>query len=173
MKLVAVVLLFAASAFAQQPADPVATSCGPAHASLHVHLDKHPAAPAPPAPGQALVYFIQQSGTPIILTYPTTRIALDGAWAGAIHADSYFDASVLPGDHHVCAVLHSFAIGTVTELAHFHADPGTTYYYRIRFIASRGLEYLALQPVDRDEALHLIASDPLSITDPSSIPPPP
>ncbi len=166
MKLVLFALCLTTSAFAQQPADPAATSCGPANVSLHVHLDRHPPAPAPPLSGKALVYFIQQSGAPVNLTYPATRVALDGAWAGAIHADSYFSASVLPGDHHVCAVLHSFAIGTLTELAHFHADPGNTYYFRTRLFGTQGFVYLELQPVDRDEALHLMATDPLSITTP-------
>jgi hypothetical protein len=166
MKIAVLTLLLASSALAQQPVDPATTSCGPAGVQIHVHLDKHPPAPQPPEPGKARVYFIQEAGNAINLAYPTTRVGLDGAWAGALRPNSYFAASVVPGEHHVCAVLHSLATGTVTELAQFSAGPGKTYYYRSRLILMQDRVYLELQPVDSDEARHLIASDPLTIASP-------
>ena len=169
MKIAVLTLLLASSTLAQRPVDPAATSCGPAHASLYVHLDKRPQTPSPPGPGMARIYFIQQAGTPIRFAYPSTRVGLDGAWVGALRPNSYFAVSVAPGDHHVCAVVPSIAImiGTATELAHFSAEPGQTYYFRSRLILMQDRVYLELQPVDSDEALHLIASDPVSIASPN------
>lgn len=167
MKIAVFALLLAGSALAQQPVDPAASSCGPANAPLHVHLDKRSHDLLPPEPGRARVYFIQEAGTPINLAYPTTRVGLDGAWVGALRPNAYFAASVAPGEHHVCAVLHSLAFGAVTELAQFSAGPDKTYYYRSRLILMQDRVYLELQPVDPDEALHLIASDPVSVASPN------
>ena len=166
MKVAVLALFFAASAFAQRAADPAATSCGPAGAQVHVHLDKHPPAPQSPEPGKARVYFIQQSGVKFNLEYPSINVAVDGAWVGALRPNSYFAASVAPGEHHVCAMLQSIATGTVTELAQFSAGPDKTYYYRSRLILMQDRVYLELQPVDSDEARHLMASDPVSVASP-------
>lgn len=167
MKIAGLILLLACSALAQRPVDPALSSCGPANAPLHVHLDKRSHDLLPPEPGKARVYFIQEAGNAINLAYPTTRVGLDGAWAGALRPNSYFAASVAPGEHHVCAVFHSLATGTATELAQFSAGPGKTYYYRSRLILMQDRVYLDLQPVDPDEALHLIASDPVSVASPN------
>ena len=166
MKVALLALFFAASTFAQNAADPATTSCGPAGAQVHVHLDKHPPAPQPPEPGKARVYFIQQSGMKFNLEYPSIKVAVDGAWVGALRPNSYFAASVAPGEHHLCASLHSVALGAATELADFSAEPGRSYFYRSRLIFTRGQVYLELQPVDSDEARHLMASDPVSVASP-------
>lgn len=166
MKIAVLTLLLASSALAQQRVDPATTSCGPAGVQIHVHLDKDPPAPQPPEPGKARVYFIQQSGIKFNLGYPSIKVAVDGAWVGALRPNSYFAASVAPGEHHLCASLHSVELGAATELANFSAEPGRSYFYRSRLIVSRGQVYLELQPVDSDEARHLMASDPVSVASP-------
>ena len=132
-------------------------ACGPADTSFQLqHVPATP--PTAPEPGKALVFFIQeQSGMNFM-----TRIGLDGAWAGVVEGDSYITTSVTPGEHHVCAATmgrkHPKA-----EFLHFTAEPGKIYYYLVRATAAdrgEGFFSMPIGPVDRDEALYLLASDP-------------
>src|ERR1019366_1867895 len=53
---------------------------------------------------KALVYVIQDIGSiNCIGGCITTKIALDGAWVGANHHNSYFSFAVDPGERHLCA----------------------------------------------------------------------
>ena len=165
MKALFAFLLFAVSASANaQTADAIyKQACGPKDASFDVEqvLDVEPS--AAPEPGKALVYFIQkESGRP----YFTTRVGLDGSWVGVIH-DSYFFVSVVPGEHHACAATQEQKHPGV-ELIHFTAEAGKTYYYLVRGIAattsdSSNFATMMFGAADRDEALFLIASDPMSV----------
>jgi hypothetical protein len=142
-------------------------ACGPKDAEFDVkQVQKQP--PAAPEPGKALVYIIQSDyGFPF-----TTRVGLDGAWVGVIQRDSYIVVSVAPGEHHGC-VAGQNRKHPETELVHFTAEAGKVYYYLVRGIAAGGnLEEgyaMSFGPVDRDEALYLIASDPQSNATPHSV----
>jgi hypothetical protein len=160
MKIALLALFFAASAFAQKPSDGVAAACGPKDASFDVKLDKTQHTLVQPEPGKALVYFIQESGA--------AKIGLDGAWVGANKSSSYFAVSVEPGEHHVCADVRTprGIPGVPVGFLHFTAEAGRVYYFDARVVY--GAEsYLFLGPVDSDQAKHLIASYPLSVSTPS------
>ena len=134
--------------------------------NFHVKLDDTQHKLAQPEPGKALVYFIHDAGTPAVFAYPTTRVGVDGKWAGANHSNSYFSVSVEPGEHHVCADLQTSIYDNRTEFAHFRAEAGKVYYYRTRLVMSRAVELLELDPIDSDQGRYLISYYPLSISHP-------
>jgi hypothetical protein len=140
-------------------------ACGPDNVSFRVHLNKNPPSNAHPESGKALVYFIHDGGENS-LTYPTTRVALDGNWAGANHGRSYFPVEVNPGEHHACAMVQSSLVGPNLELAHFTADAGKTYYYRTRLILSGQVQLLEFEPLDSDQGKYLTTTLPLSESKP-------
>lgn len=167
MRIVALVMLFATSALAQiiQPAGPTA-ACGRENVSFKVKLDWSPHTLVQPDPGKARVYFIHDAGTDNTLGYPTVKVAMDGAWVGAHHGNSYFSVSVEPGDHHVCITLQSSLVAQRVELAHFAAEAGKIYYYRTQLVTSRSVELLELDPIDSDQGKYLAASFALSVSTP-------
>jgi hypothetical protein len=166
MKIALVTLLLTASAFAQAPSAASTAACGPETVSFKVKLDKSQHTLAQPEPGKARVYFFGDAGTSVTLGYPTVKVAMDGAWLGANHGNSYFSVSVEPGEHHVCITLQSSLVAQRVELAHFTAETGKVYYYRTRLVMSRGMELLELDPVDSDQGKYLIATFPLSVSNP-------
>jgi len=167
MKIVLVALLFAASAFAQDQPAGVSPACGPGDASFEVKVDRSQHAMAEPEAGKALVYFIQDTGVKVTFgIYPITTVGIDGAWVGAYKNDSYFSVAVEPGEHHLCANIRSLSTGHQVEFAHLTAEAGKVYYYRTRMFATQGQLYFELNPADSDEARYLIASDPLSVSQP-------
>jgi hypothetical protein len=166
MKIAVVALFFAASAFARAVPTVSAAACGAEKSSFKVTLDESQRTLAEPEPGKARVYFFQDAGTGMTLGYPTTKLGMDGVWVGATHGDSYFSVSVEPGEHHVCATLQSSLVAQRVELAHFTADAGKIYYYRIRLLLSRSIELLELDPIDSDQGKYLIASFRLSVSTP-------
>ncbi len=175
MKTALVFICFSACLFAQQktrfsqiPKQPgFPSACGTSGTQFKVKLKNFPPAPAPPPAGQAQVIFIHDTGdggdsTLIRGVYPTSKYAIDGSWAGANHGDSWFAVPVTPGEHHVCADLQSSIVGQRTELAHFTAVPGQTYYFRTRLLMSRQIELLELEPIDSDQGSYLTRVYPLS-----------
>ncbi|HEY6302873.1 MAG TPA: hypothetical protein VIX14_07380 [Terriglobales bacterium] len=122
MRFALVTLLFVASAFAQIPPAPSGAACGPENVSFKVELDESQHTLAQPDPGKARVYFFHDAGTGLTLGYPTVKLAMDGAWLGANHGNSYFSVSVEPGEHHVCVTLQSSLVAQRVELAHFTAE---------------------------------------------------
>lgn len=166
MKAALVAVFCTASAFAQTPITGPTTACGPENVSFNVKLDKSQHMAEQPDPGKARVYFFQDAGTNVTLGYPTERVAIDGAWAGANHNNSYFSVSVEPGEHHVCVALQSSLVAQRLELAHFTAEAEKVYYYRTRLILSRGLELLELDPIDSDQGKYLIETFPLAVSSP-------
>ncbi len=166
MRIALVTLLFAASAFAQVPPTASTAACGPENVSFKVKLDESQHTLAQPDPGKARVYFFQDAGTSHTLGYPTVKLAMDGAWVGANHGNSYFSVSVEPGEHHVCVTLQSSLVAQRMELAHFTAEAEKIYYYRTRLVMSRTVEMLELDPIDSDQAKYLIASFQLSVSNP-------
>jgi hypothetical protein len=135
-------------------------ACGPKDAKFAVEKVKGQS-PTAPKPGKALVYFIQKETDPIF----TTRVGLDGAWAGVLQHDSYIFVSVAPGEHHACMATQD-RTNPGAELVHFTAEAGKVYYYLVRGIVGGGFATMEFGPADRDEALYLIASDPQSVATP-------
>jgi len=171
MKIALFVILLAVSTFAQVASNPpFPVACGPEKMDFTVRL-ADPPAEEQLEPGKARVYFIQDSGLWGDYEHFTLTVGLDGAWVGAYKHNSYFAVSVDPGEHHLCAKLQSSHVaGRVLTLAHFMAEPGTTYYFRTRFPRlgqiSNAPSYVDLQLIDSDEGKYLIASYPLSIAQP-------
>ncbi|HTV07638.1 MAG TPA: DUF2846 domain-containing protein [Candidatus Aquilonibacter sp.] len=165
--LLALLLATAIPAAAQSAHALYRQACGPKDAEFDVRqVQKQP--PAAPQPGKALVYFIQDEVGKIFIT----RIGLDGAWVGVIQSNSYIVVSVAPGEHHLCATSQDRKHPR-PELVHFTAEAGKVYYYVVRGITAGiydGGYAHEFGPMDRDEALYLIASDPQSIAAPRSRP---
>ena len=163
MKIALVFLVLAAPALAQTPAPSPLLACGHEAVSYKVQL-KDGQNPPQPEPGKALVVFIHDAGPRNGIgfgAYPTTRFAVDGKWMGADHGNSWFAVPVDPGEHRVCATLQSSFFGG-TELAHFTAEAGHSYYYRTRFVLSGSTELLELDRIDSDQGAYLVASYPMS-----------
>ena len=166
MKALIALMFFAVSAsVTAQTTDAIYQgACGPKEAQFVVEQVKGQP-PAAPEPGKALVYFIQKASIPLFIT----RVGLDCAWVGVILHDSYIVVSVLPGEHHACAATQDRK-RPGPELVHFTAEAGKTYYYLVRGIAAdvsySGSAMMIFDAVDRDEALYLIASDPMSVAKP-------
>jgi hypothetical protein len=169
MRAALIFFLLASPALAQEKlSTPVAPSaCGPDNVRYEVKLDKSQHGLAQPEPGKALVYFIQDRGPQSfgIGSAVQTLIGADGAWLGANRNNSYFSVNVEPGVHHVCSTVQSY-MRLFTELAHFSADAGRVYYFRVRVLLTRAGVVFFLDPLDGDEAEYLIASYPLSVSHP-------
>jgi len=166
MRSALIALLFAASAFVQATFASLPAACGPEKVSFNVTLDDSQHTLAQPEPGKARVYFFHDAGTSSTLGYPTVKLAMDGAWVGANHGNSYFSVSVEPGEHHVCVTLQSSLVAQRVELAHFTAEAEKVYYYRTRLVMSRSVELLELDPINSDQGKYLIVSFPLSVSNP-------
>ena len=169
MRYVFVVMLLAISAFSQDELAAAAPACGPKTAKFDVKRDASQHTSAQPEPGKALVYFVQDIGQVNCLGgCVTTKIGLDGAWAGAEQHNSYFSVSVEPGEHHVCANPQS-RVGWVSRqvaLAHFTAEAGKVYYFRTRSFLGGSQLLFDLDPVDSDQAKYFVSSYPLSVSHP-------
>ena len=165
MRMFVIAVLLTAPAFAQTAPAPLTSACGPKNVSFKVSLNESQHDVATPEPGKALVYFIHDAGTNWTVRYPTVKVAVDGTWVGANHGNSYFSASVEPGEHHLCVTLQSTAAWGL-ELAHFTALADTVYYYRTRLFLAEWLSMLEVAPVDTDQVKYLVASFPLAVASP-------
>lgn len=157
-----VVFLLVAAAFSQTNSSIVAPGCGAENVKFSVTTDKsqHPA--AEPEKNKAMVYFLEDDDSFESHPLPTTRLGVDGTWVGANHGNSYFYVSVDPGVHHLCASWQSwigFGMRETGAAAHFTAEPGQTYYFRVRntWLREHGVTRVELTPVDSDEG-QLLAS---------------
>lgn len=171
MKVALAIFLFAAPALSQQkvrlgqPTADASPACGPAQASFKVKVDNTQHTLVPPEAGKARIYFIHEAGIPfarLTVGYPTSKFAIDGAWVGADHGNSYFSTSVDPGEHHLCATLQSSLVDERVELAHFVAEAAKVYYYRTRLVLSGSVELLELESIDSDQGQYLVGLYPLS-----------
>jgi len=156
MKATLVVLLFAAAALAQTTPTAVAPGCGAADVKFNVKADKsqHPA--AHPENGKAVVYFLEDDSSFESSPKPVTRLGVDGSWVGANHGNSYFYVTVDPGEHHLCASWQAwvgFGMRETSAAAHFTAEPGQAYYFRVRntWLREHGGSHVDLSPLDSDE----------------------
>jgi hypothetical protein len=175
MKSIFVLLLLTLSAFAQQETAAAAVACGPKGANFDVKSDESQHVLPQLEPGKALVVFVQDIGLVSCLGHcGTTKIGLDGAWVGANQHNSYFSVSVEPGEHHVCASPQGHFVPTMTSsdaavrsaFAHFTAEAGKVYYFRVRRFGFGGQyqELFDLDAIDSDQGKYLIAWYPLSVS---------
>jgi len=155
MRLFVLVLILSGCVLAQLSPAPPTPACGPDNINFSVQLDSSQHTLAEPEPGKARVYFLHEAGTSITVWYPTVKVAMDGAWVGANHGNSYFSVSVDPGEHHICVTLQSSLVAPRMELAHFAAAAGGVYFYRTRLVVSRSVELLQLEPIDSDQGQYL------------------
>ena len=106
---------------------------------LEVKTDKSQHA-LPPPPGQAMMYFVEDDTEFESTPKPITRFGVDGTWVGANHRNSYFSFAIDPGTHHLCASWQSLAVigaRDASAAAHFTAEAGQVYYFRVKNKASR------------------------------------
>jgi hypothetical protein len=169
MRIALIVLLGAASAFGQgagsgSMAGNATAACGSEYVSFKLRLDKSPHTLTQPEARKARVYFFHDAGTGYTLGYPTVKVAVDGAWLGANHGNTYFSATVDPGEHHVCVTLQSSLVAQRVELAHFTAEADKVYCFRTQLVMSRSVELLELEPLDSDQGKYLIGSFALSVS---------
>jgi len=173
--LVAMVLLAIASpAFGQAQSSGAAAvpGCGAANIEFNVKTDNKPRPAVQPDAGKANVYFLQDDAEFGSSPRPTTRFGLDGMWAGATHSNSYFYASVDPGEHHVCASWQG-TVGAFYQrreaALHFTAEAGHNYYFRARDLYDPKTQKTAvvlLKSLDSDEAQLLISQFSFSTSNP-------
>jgi len=141
-----------------------AAGCGPSQTQFDVRTDKHQHAVTQPESGRALVYVIveerrdphaQQIGD------ITTRVGLDGDWAGANHGQSYMSFAVEPGAHRLCTDWQSRpkAMQKLSGAADLIAEAGKTYYYRAEVTIpwADHAANLRLEAVDGAEGLLLVS----------------
>ncbi|MGA8617567.1 MAG: hypothetical protein WB660_03470 [Candidatus Sulfotelmatobacter sp.] len=173
MKILFVVLLLCASSLAQSVASApaVAPGCGGANVKFDVKTNKSHHPIAQPESGKAIVYFVEDDNGFESFPKPTTRVGLDGGWVGANHGDSYFYFSVDPGEHHLCASWQSLVIigaQETTAAAHFTAEAGQAYYFRVKnvWLRDHGHGHVELLPLDNDEGQLLASRFALSTSHP-------
>jgi hypothetical protein len=162
--------LFATTTFAQNapPQSAAAPGCGTDNTKFDVKSDRSQHPFLNPAPGKALIYFLQDNTYFESRPRPTSRFGIDGRWIGATQSNAYFYLSVDPGEHHLCADWQSFYIVTASGLrsaaAHFTAESGGIYFFivRNRFIREHGILGMKLEALDSDEAQLLMSRFALS-----------
>ncbi len=148
------------------------SACGPADVSFDVKTDatQHPV--AQPEPGTALLYFLQDDSTFGARPRPTSRLAIDGAWVGATHSNSYFYVSIAPGEHHLCTEWQAEGNGRHAAALHFTAQPGASYYFGAENFYTRDTgPNLRFEALDSDEGQLLIRRFALSTSHPKQAKP--
>ncbi len=98
------------------------------------------------------------------------KVGMDGAWVGAFKKtapvyNSYVPVPVEPGKHHLCVSAQSGKDDMIV-FAHFTAEAGKVYFLGIKGFNSESSRLLDIAPIDSDEAKYLIATSPLSVSQP-------
>jgi len=178
MKFAFAFILIAASVSAQNPAPaPLPQSaCGPWNVKFQINIDdSHPPIPKV-EPRKALVFVIEDQRY-MGVNDVTVRVGLDGDWVGATLGDSYLFFTVEPGEHHLCVDIRPGILnpGRTVSLFGLTAEAGRVYYLRAR--TDGGRESLGsyhtisidLDLLNSDEGKFLVASSPLSVSNPKPI----
>jgi hypothetical protein len=118
-----------------------------------------------------MVYFVEDDTEFESTPKPTTRIGVDGTWVGANHGNSYFSFTVAPGEHHLCASWQSLAVigaHDTRAAAHFTAEAGQVYYFRVKnkWLREHATTHMELVPVDSDQGQLLASRRALSVSHP-------
>jgi hypothetical protein len=163
MRTMLLLFLMATPALAQSSTtgSAVAPGCGTVDTQFKVETDKDQRAAAQPVEGKALVYFIEDDTEFGSFVKPTTRAGVDGEWVGATHGSSFIHFSVDPGERHLCANWQAEIIvtpGRQVAAAHFTAEAGVVYYFRVRntLVRSAGTAAIDFEPLDSDEGQLLV-----------------
>jgi len=172
-------VLFAGFAFAQDLSSIAAAqgACGASSTEFRVRTEtsQHPV--LPPDAGKATVYVVLEQKFQAVRAV-TARVGLDGTWVGANRGGSYLFFSTQPGEHHLCTdwISEFLPGGRLVSLAKFTADPGKTYYFRVRTSGGPS-SYLKdsdrsasidLEPVNDDEGKLLVAASAWSNSQPKT-----
>ena len=152
-------------------------ACGNEKVSFEIQLQKDPAAPAAPEAGKVQVFFIEKSEKPPAIgcmgCNTVTRFGVDGAWVGATKDNSYFNISLDPGVHHLCAVL-----GKEVHAEPLSVEAGKTYYFQVEYKAvgkqygdSRHPNYqveknVAFSMLNEDDGKYRVKASALSVASP-------
>ena len=155
-----VLLLASGGAEDRGSAGAAAPACGPDDVRFDVKTARSEHPLAMPAPGRALVYFLQDEPYFLPRPRPSARFAVDGSWMGATQSHAYFYVSVDPGEHHLCASWQPSQNFPVVErsAAHFTAEAGRSYFFVIHDrTADYGPTGVLLAVLDSDEAQLLIS----------------
>ncbi len=173
--LVAMVVLFATSAFAQDRSAITAAqaACGPKNVQFETQTAKGQSLPQVES-GKSLVYVVEVFEKVVgELSRPTLRVGLDGKWVGADKGNSYISFLVDPGEHHLCTNWQSRwkRFSNEAAFASLTADPGKVYYFRAVITEHGGSTgastfSLDLEPVNGDEGKYLVASSASSASHP-------
>jgi hypothetical protein len=161
---ISLLFLLAATALAQNTTTTAAApGCGTTDTRFEIKKDKSQHPSAPPEPGKAVIYFVEDDTEFQAVPNPTTRIGLDGTWIGANHGNSYFYVSVEPGEHHICASWQGWRVLRTTPqsaAAHFTAEAGQSYYFTVKNTLLREIMIpkIELLPLDSDQG-QLLASE--------------
>jgi hypothetical protein len=150
-------------------------SCGDDKVNFDGKLEKDRPLSTEPESGKAQVVFIEslnKTGT-CFHCISTTRIGVDGAWAGANQDNSYFSIAVPPGEHNFCADVQSKPGRLQIGMGTLMAEPGKTYYYKLRLTwnyldGTSPYSDLELVPIGADEAKYRLKISALSISTPHS-----
>jgi hypothetical protein len=128
-----------------QNGTPGSPGCGAPKEKFDVSTESSQS-PARAEADQGLIYFIQDDSSFNTRPRPTTRIGLDGTWAGATGGDSYYVFPVSAGIHHICASWQGSGPGRIAAsvlgagssylskeaATSFTAEPGGVYYFVVK-----------------------------------------
>ncbi len=134
-------------------------ACGPESVKFHVKLDDSQQPTPNPENGKAVIYIVQdfpRIRTPLELT---TRMGVDGAWAGANRGRSFFSFMIDPGVHHLCVSGQWDKLTSPPSIALHRvvAKSGEIYYFRVRLLnQGAGGINLDLETVDEDQGQFLV-----------------
>lgn len=121
-------------------------ACGNDRIQFDVKTAKGQPAPAPAAAGMAQLVFVQFLDKDACLGCgtPTSRIGVDGKWAGATRGISYFTMEIAPGEHHLCADWQSMSSRfreSKAAVASFTAEAGMVYYFQVEIKSTPAAVY--------------------------------
>jgi hypothetical protein len=137
MRILMVLLLMVTGALAQDQAEAalIAAGCGSSSVQFDVKTDKTQHPVAQPEPGKAIVYVFRDEDIDnlgSIGPVETTRVGIDGTWAGSNGKKSYLFFAADPGSHRLCTERQSGTKSRLQEFAatSFIAEAGSVYYFR-------------------------------------------
>ncbi len=153
-------MLVAVPILAQENGDAMggAPGCGEVGVKFDVRMEKNQKPPTA-APGNAMVYVIEDDTNFQSTPKPTTRVGVDGQWVGATHGNSFVGFEVTPGVHHLCTSWQRNVLlgsrNSGMSAAHFTAEAGGVYYYKVADVFLMGdtgnLASTKLTALDSDE----------------------
>jgi hypothetical protein len=143
-------------------------ACGDDTVKLDISLQNRvlPAANA----DSATVVFVQRLSEACV-GCSITRVGFDGAWIGADKGNSFFSATMAPGEHHVCAYWEAplAKIENRIGLLDFEALAGQIYYFEIE-VGPRGkdIPVMRLKPISGDMGAFLVSRSKESVATPKA-----